>query len=124
MFDEMRDAAMLGKLAADDASAVDAATTVGLATTGSAAALGVDSGRIEVGANADIAVLDLDEPRLTPAHDLVSHLAYAASGTDVRHTVCDGEVLMRDREVLTMDAERVVAEGRERAFDLVARAEN
>jgi len=124
MFDEMRDAAMLGKLAADDASAVDAATTVDLATNGSAAALGVDSGRIEAGANADIAVLDLDAPRLTPAHDLVSHLAYAASGTDVRHTVCDGEVLMRNREVLTMDTERVVAEARERAFDLVSRAEN
>jgi 5-methylthioadenosine/S-adenosylhomocysteine deaminase len=123
MFDEMRDAAMVGKLAADDASAVDAATVVEMATQGSAAALGVDSGRVEPGANADLAVLDLDVPRLTPAHDVVSHLAYAASGSDVRHTICDGAVLMRDREVLTLDTESVIADAREHARDLVTRAE-
>jgi 5-methylthioadenosine/S-adenosylhomocysteine deaminase len=124
MFDEMRDAAMLGKLAADDASAVDAATVVEMATRGSADALGVDSGRIEPGANADLAVVELDAPHLTPAHDLVSHLVYAASAADVRHTVCDGQVLMRDREVLTLDAESVVAEARDRGTALVDRAES
>jgi len=123
MFDEMRDAAMVGKIAADDASAVDAATTVELATVGSAAALGFDAGRIEPGANADLVVLDLSAPRLTPAHDLVSHLAYAASGADVRHTVCDGQVLMRDRAVLTMDEARVRDRAIEEAEALVARAE-
>jgi len=123
MFDEIRDAAMLGKLAADDAGAVAAADAVGLATTGSAAALGVDSGRIEPGANADLAVLDLSSPRLIPAHDLVSHLAYAASGSDVRHTVCDGRVLMRDREVLTLDEQTVRETARQRAADLVGRVE-
>ena len=117
-FDEMRDAAMLGKLAADDAAAVPAEAVVEMATAGSAAALGVDSGRIEPGANADLAVLDLDAAHLTPAHDLVSHLAYAARGSDVRHTVCDGEVLMRDREVLTLDAAAV----RERAAAAAAAA--
>jgi 5-methylthioadenosine/S-adenosylhomocysteine deaminase len=122
MFDEMRDAAMLGKLAADDAAAVDAATVVEMATQGSAAALGVDSGRVEPGANADLAVLDLDAPHLTPAHDLVSHLVYAVNAADVRHTVCDGQVLMRDREVLTLDAESVVADARDRATSLVDRA--
>jgi len=122
MFDEMRDAAMLGKLAADDASAVDAATTVRLATEGSAAALGFESGRIEAGANADLAVLDLDAPHLTPQHDLVSHLAYAARGSDVRHTVCDGQVLMRDRELTTIDLERTRQEAEEQARALFERA--
>jgi 5-methylthioadenosine/S-adenosylhomocysteine deaminase len=117
-FDEMRDAAMLGKLAADDAAAVPAEAVVEMATAGSAAALGVDSGRIEPGANADLAVIDLGAAHLTPAHDLVSHLAYAARGSDVRHTVCDGEVLMRDREVLTLDAAAV----RERAAAAAAAA--
>jgi len=122
LFDEMRDAAMLGKLAADDAAAVDAPAVIEMATRGSAAALGVDSGRIEPGANADLAVLDLDAPHLTPRHDLVSHLVYAASAADVRHTVCDGRVLMRDREVLTMDAGEVVTDARERAAALLDRA--
>jgi len=123
MFDEMRDAAMLGKLAADDASAVDAPTVVEMATQGSATAIGVDSGRIEPGANADLAVIDLDEPRLTPGHDLVSHLAYAVTGSDVRHTVCDGQVLMRDRTVLTLDEQQVVQDATEHARALVDRAE-
>jgi 5-methylthioadenosine/S-adenosylhomocysteine deaminase len=52
----------------------------------------------------------------------VSHLAYAARGTDVRHTVCDGRVLMRDREVLTLDERAVIERAAERAEALVARA--
>jgi len=122
MFDEMRDAAMLGKLAAGDASAVDAPTAVELATEGSAAALGLDGGRVEEGADADLAVLDLDGPHLTPQHDLVSHLAYAARGSDVRHTVCDGAVLMRDRELTTIDLERTRQEAEHRAATLFERA--
>ena len=122
-FDEMRDAAMIGKLAADDASAMNAGSVVEIATAGGADLLGIDSGRVEAGANADLAVLDLDRPHLTPAHDLVSHLAYAARGGDVRHTICDGEVLMCDREVLTLEEERVRERAEERARDLIARAE-
>ncbi|NHN60339.1 MULTISPECIES: amidohydrolase [Halorussus] len=123
VFDEMRDAAMVGKLAADDASAVPAEAVVRMATEGSAAALGFDSGRIEAGANADLAVVDLDAAHLTPHHDLVSHLVYAARGSDVRHTICDGAVLMRDREVLTLDAAAVRDRAEERAAAVVERAE-
>ncbi|MDT3434114.1 amidohydrolase [Haloarcula sp. 1CSR25-25] len=124
MFDEMRDAAMLGKLAADDASAVDAGTVVEMATENGAELLGFDSGRIEAGANADLAVIDLDAPHLTPAHDLVSHLAYAVCGSDVCHTVCDGEVLMRDRTVEVFDEAAVRERAAERAEALVERAES
>ena len=122
MFDEMRDAAMIGKLAADDASAVDAETTVRMATAGGAELLGLDSGRIEAGANADLAVLDLDATHLTPHHDLVSHLAYAVRGSDVRHTICDGRVLMHDREVQRLDAAAVRERAEARARDLVSRS--
>ena len=122
MFDEMRDAAMLGKLAAGDASAVDAATAVGMATAGSAAALGFDCGRIEPGASADLAVVDLTVPHLTPRHDLVSHLAYAARGSDVRHTVCDGEILMRDRTLTKIDMDATIQNATDRAEKLIDRA--
>jgi 5-methylthioadenosine/S-adenosylhomocysteine deaminase len=123
LFDEMRDAAMVGKLAEDDASAVPAESVVRMATEGSAAALGFASGRIEAGANADLAVVNLDAAHLTPHHDLVSHLVYAARGSDVRHTICDGAVLMRDREVLTLDAEAVRERAEEHAAAAVERAE-
>jgi len=121
LFGEVRDAAMVGKLGADDAAAVPAAAAVRMATRNGADALSLPGGRIEVGAAADLAVVDLDAPHLTPRHDLVSHLAYAARGSDVRHTVCDGRVLMRDREVLTLDEKRVIETARERAADLASR---
>ncbi|ADJ13811.1 amidohydrolase [Halalkalicoccus jeotgali] len=122
LFGELRDAAMIGKLAADDASAVPAEQVVEMATAGSAEAIGIDGGRIEAGANADLAVIDFDKPHLTPAHDPVSHLAYAVRGSDVRHTICDGEVLMRDREVLTLDEKEVRETAEKRAVELVGRA--
>ena len=121
MFDEMRDAAMLGKLGAEDAAAVPASAAVRMATEGSAAALGFDAGRVEEGAKADLAVVDLGGANLTPEHDLVSHLAYAASGKDGRHTVCDGQVLMADREIQTLDAEAVKERAEEQAAELVER---
>ncbi|WP_049929058.1 amidohydrolase [Halopiger goleimassiliensis] len=123
MLDEARDAAMLGKLAAADASAVPAEAVAEMLTADSADAIGLETGRLEAGAPADLAVIDLETSHLTPRHDLVSHLAYAAAAADVRHTVCDGQVLMRDREVLTLD-ERAI---RERALEagkaLVGRVE-
>jgi 5-methylthioadenosine/S-adenosylhomocysteine deaminase len=122
MFDEMRDAAMLGKLAADDASAMAAETVVDAATKGGASLLGVPAGRIEPGQAADLAVLDLTAPHLTPQHDVVSHLAYAASGSDVRHTVCDGEILMRERSITTLDAAAVCEKARSHASAVVERA--
>jgi 5-methylthioadenosine/S-adenosylhomocysteine deaminase len=122
MFDELRDAAMLGKLAADDASAVPAEAAVRMATQGSADALGFDSGRVEAGVNADLAVVDLSGEHLTPRHDLVSHLAYAVKGSDVRHTVCDGDVLMRDRELQTLALEAVKRAASEHAEALIDRA--
>ena len=123
VFDELRDAAMLGKLAADDAAAVSAESAFRMATEGGADALGVDAGRIEAGANADLAVVDLEAAHLTPEHDLLSHLVYAARGSDVRHTVCDGEVLMRDRDVRAFDEAAVRERAQEHAEAVVARAE-
>ncbi|GAB3041959.1 amidohydrolase [Natronobiforma cellulositropha] len=123
LLDEARDAAMIGKLAADDASAVSAPAVVEMLTRGSADAIGLESGRLEPGAPADLAVVDLEKPHLTPAHDLVSHLAYAAAAADVRHTVCDGQVLMREREVLTLEEEAVLERAREHAHALTDRVE-
>ncbi|MFB6301284.1 MAG: amidohydrolase [Haloferacaceae archaeon] len=122
-FDEARDAAMLAKHAAGDAAAVPAEAAVRMATAGGSEALGLDAGRIDSGAAADLAVVDLEAAHLTPRHDLVSHLAYAARGSDVRHTICDGRVLMRDREVLPLDAAAVRERAAERARGLLARAD-
>ena len=123
LFDEIRDAAMLGKLARGDARDVAAESAVRMATEGSASAIGLPVGELEAGGVADIAVVDFDAPHLTPVHDYVSHLAYAVRGSDVRHTICDGEVLMEDREVQTLDESAIRERANEHAAELVARAE-
>jgi len=117
---ELRLVALLGKHGADDPTPVPASRALRLASEGSARVAGLPAGRVEPGAPADLAVVDCTDPRLTPARDdaLVSHLVYAATGADVRHTVVDGRILMRDREVLTLDA-AAARTGAEAAADRV-----
>jgi 5-methylthioadenosine/S-adenosylhomocysteine deaminase len=122
VFGEMRDAALLGKLAAADASAVPAEAVVRMATEGGSRALGLPGGRIEPGAAADLIVVDFGTARMTPVHEYVSQLVYAAHGDDVRHTMVDGEVLMEDRDVLTLEETAVRETARRAAGDLVDRA--
>ena len=55
-----------------------------------------DAGRIAVGALADLVLLDLTEPTLSPMHSPASHAVYAANGGCVHTTICDGRVLMED----------------------------
>ncbi len=121
MFDELRDAAMLGKIGADDAAAVPAAQAIHMATAGGADALGLPGGQIKEGAVADLIVVDLDSPHLTPTHNIISHLAYAARGSDVKHTVCDGTVLMQNREIQTIDVDAVVETAETQAQSLIQR---
>ncbi len=123
MFKEARHAALVAKTRENDASVVSAREALDAATRGGAELLGLDAGVIEEGRPADLVVVDLDAPHLTPKHDLVSHAVYAANGADVKTTVVDGEVLMDDGVVETMDEERVVAEAEETARELVERAE-
>jgi 5-methylthioadenosine/S-adenosylhomocysteine deaminase len=120
---EMTQAALLGKVATNDASSVAAPDVVHMATAGGADALGLATGRIEPGRPADLAVIDLAEPHLTPPHDLVSHLVYAARGSDVRHTICAGQVVVRDGTLQVAEEAAIRNRASERARELLERAE-
>jgi 5-methylthioadenosine/S-adenosylhomocysteine deaminase len=112
MFEEMATAAFLAKHAAGDPTAAPAASVLEMATLGGARALGMEDriGSLEAGKRADVVVVDVRGPRMTPMYDAVSHLVYAAKGADVRHVVVEGRVVMRDRAVLTLDERAVVAQ--------------
>ncbi|MFD9884144.1 amidohydrolase [Streptomyces alboflavus] len=112
----VRAAALVHK-AGGDPTAVGAEQAVRMATVESARALGLDGqlGSLEPGKRADLIVVDLDRPHLAPRHDPYSTLAYAAGPADVRDTVVDGRVLMRDRTLLTVDERRAVDALREAA---------
>ncbi|MFP4590376.1 MAG: amidohydrolase [Halobacteriales archaeon] len=122
MLEELRLAALLAKVREDDATAIPASAAVEAATRGGASLLGVERYGLEPGAPADLAVIDLRAPHFAPDHDLVSHLAYVAKGPDVRHTVCDGRVLMRDGTVTTLDEAAVRERATRRARALIERA--
>jgi 5-methylthioadenosine/S-adenosylhomocysteine deaminase len=95
-----------------------------MATREGARALGLESeiGSIEPGKRADIIVVNLDRPHLAPGADPYSTLVYAARGTDVRHTVVDGAVLVRDGRPVRVDPAEVTAAARAEAAALLARA--
>ncbi|MGW2931528.1 amidohydrolase [Streptomyces sp. NPDC001156] len=107
----VRQAALVHK-AAGDPTAVGAEQAVRMATIEGARALGLGDrlGSLEAGKRADLIVLDLDRPHLHPRHDAWATLAYAAQSADVRDTVVDGRVLMRDRVLTTLDEAAALAE--------------
>jgi len=115
MFEAMRMASFLQKLETNDPSVVSAQTAIDLATIGGARAMGMDKqiGSLEVGKRADLIVVSMSAARQTPVYDPVSHLVYVTRGDDVRTTVVNGKVLMRDRKVLTLNEDAVLREARE-----------
>jgi len=121
MFEEMLTAALLAKHASGDPTAAPAQAVLEMATLGGARALGLEDelGSLEPGKRADLIVVGLESERLHPLYDPVSHLVYAAKGADVRASVIGGRVVMRERQVLTLDATAVIAEADRRRLEVL-----
>ncbi|MFA5322988.1 MAG: amidohydrolase [Smithella sp.] len=115
MIKEMATAAKLHKVARLDPTVMDAQTVVRMATIEGAKALGMEKeiGSLEAGKKADIIIIGLDEPHLTPLYSEYSHLVYAASGADVDTVVINGKVVMENRRLLTINEEEVMQRVRE-----------
>jgi 5-methylthioadenosine/S-adenosylhomocysteine deaminase len=105
MFGEMDSAAKIHKVFNLDPTVMSASTTLRMATMGGAALLGAEKeiGSIEKGKKADLIVLNLDQPHLTPLYNIASHLVYAAKGSDVIHSVINGQLVMLDKQLLNVD---------------------
>jgi 5-methylthioadenosine/S-adenosylhomocysteine deaminase len=114
MFEAMRTASFLQKLETRDPRAVGARTALEMATIRGARALGMESriGSLEAGKRADLIIVGMTGARQTPMYDPVSHLVYVARGDDVRTTIVNGRVLMRDRKVLTLNEAEVLRDAR------------
>ena len=114
MFDEMDAAAKVQKFMLGDPAALPAETVFRMATMGGARVLNLhdEIGSLEPGKRADIVLLDTRRPGLTPLYRVYSHLVYAARGSDVTTVIVNGRVVVRDREILTVDEEEVMERAR------------
>lgn len=97
---------------------------VKMATQGGANALlqGDDLGSLEAGKKADVILIDIEQPHILPTHNLVSTLVEAVTVGDVNDSIIDGKLVMKDRQVLTLDEEKILAEAKKRMVDISARA--
>src|ERR1041385_2655479 len=123
MFTEMRSAALLQK-ALHGPEVLPAARALRMATIDGARAMGLDGeiGSLEVGKRADVIVVDLGQSHSMPSRDAVSALVYSAQAADVRVTIIDGRIVMRDRELLTMNELAVIQDANREAGSLQERA--
>jgi 5-methylthioadenosine/S-adenosylhomocysteine deaminase len=112
LFQEMDTAAKIHKIALMDPTVMDARRVVRMATTDGARALGLEDriGSLEVGKAADLIILDLNQPHLTPMYNPFSHLVYAVTGADVITTIINGNVVMEDRKLRHLDLETIMKE--------------
>jgi 5-methylthioadenosine/S-adenosylhomocysteine deaminase len=90
-----------------------------MATVDGARALGLgdELGSLEVGKRADLMLLNLNRLHTSPRFNSVSAIVFAAEASDVETVVIDGEVVMRDRQLTTLNEQEVIA----RASDQAAR---
>jgi len=120
MLDILRQQVWLEKYLREDPEALPGDTALRMATQTGARAMGFgESGVLAEGRPADLILIDLDRPHLRPRHDLIANLVHSAQGADVTHVIADGRLLMRDRELLTLDEERILYEAEQRAFRMV-----
>ncbi len=110
LFSEMDSAAKLHKVNAMDPTLMDAVTVLKMASIEGAKALGLQdiTGSLEIGKKADVIVIDTHKPHLVPVYNPVSHIVYAAQGSDVRDVIVAGCILLKDRKLLTVDLEDIL----------------
>lgn len=123
VFESMKYACATAKTAANDPRALTAARALRMATVEGARAIGrPETGSIEIGKRADLITVEARQPHLSPLFDPEKALVYSARGADVRDAVIDGQVVMRDRKVLTVDESALLAEAEQVARRCAARA--
>jgi 5-methylthioadenosine/S-adenosylhomocysteine deaminase len=112
IFLEMDTAAKLHKVNTFDPTVMDAYTVLKMCTIDGARSLGLDDiiGSLEPGKRADIIIIDIHKPHLTPMYNPISHLVYAVKGSDVTTSIINGKIVMEDGRLLTLKLEDIIEE--------------
>jgi 5-methylthioadenosine/S-adenosylhomocysteine deaminase len=122
MLEEMRVCALLHKVNSMDPTVLPAQQALEIATINGAKALGLeDVGAIKAGYKADLVILDIGGPNFVPLHNPVANLVYSAHASDIKTVIIDGKVVMKNRELVTLDEEKILFEAEKAAQDLARR---
>ncbi|MFD9220771.1 amidohydrolase [Streptomyces sp. NPDC060064] len=123
VWESMALTALVQKSVENDPAWFTARQALGHATTQSARAVGLGDqvGALAPGRRADLILVDLTGPHTQPLHDIAATLVHSARSGDVRTTVVDGRILMRDRQLLTLDVPGITAELTEQLPELTER---
>ncbi|HEY2346903.1 MAG TPA: TRZ/ATZ family hydrolase [Xanthomonadaceae bacterium] len=115
LFGEMRTAALIAKVAVGDASAMNAASALRMATLGGARSIGMGEvvGSIEPGKRADLALVDMDRIETQPLYDPISQLVYATGRQHVTDVWIDGRAKLRDSALVDIDTAALIANARQ-----------
>ena len=115
MFEAMRFAALLHKLNSMSPTTLPAESVVEMATLGGARALGLQGeiGSLEPGKRADLIVIETDRAHSVPLYNVYSHLVYALKGLDVTTSIINGQLVMSEGRVLTLDEKRIKQKAKE-----------
>lgn len=124
MIDEMRVLAIVHKGVERDPLVITGSEALYMATRSGALSQGrKDCGLIKEGMRADFTLLDLDNPRYFPRENLLNHVVYAAEGSDVYMTVCDGRIVYYNGEFPTLDMEKIMYEAEKFYCDIKSRVD-
>ena len=112
MFQEMRSAALIHKARLLNPTIMPASTIFEMATLGGARAMGMEEklGSLEIGKLADIAIINLNRLHMAPniGGDVISQLVYSAYASDVETTIIDGNTVMENRELITLNEKSII----------------
>jgi 5-methylthioadenosine/S-adenosylhomocysteine deaminase len=115
MVEEMASAARFQKVTKMDPRVLSARDVLEMATIAGARVLGMEEkiGTLEPGKRADVIIINVQQAKTQPVYSIESAIVYAASGSSVLTTICDGKILMRDRKVLTVDVPAAIAKAKQ-----------
>jgi 5-methylthioadenosine/S-adenosylhomocysteine deaminase len=114
LWEEMDTAAKLHKLYSNDPTVVSAKQVLEMATIGGAKALHMEEkiGSLEAGKYADLIVIDMNRPHLTPIYNIYSHLIYATKASDVNDVMVNGKWIMKNKQLLTIDENKAIQDAK------------
>ena len=110
MFEEMSMTVKIHKALNKDSTIMNAREVLKMGTINGAKVLGIDklTGSLEIGKKADLIIIDVNKPHLTPMYDPYSHLTYSANGSDVDTVIINGKIILEERKFTNLDLEKVM----------------